>query len=53
MNKRLIYDVAQCAAVLSIFLGVWSQFGWPFALIALGLMVLLLGFVDIIIFRAR
>ena len=49
--KRIVYDVVQTAAALSIFAGVWGQFGWPFALITLGVMVLLLCFVDIIVFR--
>ena len=51
--KRIVYDVAQIAAAISIFAGVWGQWGWPFALIALGALVLLLGFVDTFAFRAR
>lgn len=52
--KKLAFDLLQLVATLIISTGVWGQWGWPFALITFGALVLALGFIDaLIISRAR
>jgi hypothetical protein len=39
----MIYDIIAAIGLLSLCAGVWAAFGWPFALIILGIALLILG----------